>query len=292
MRYLKSFNEELTERLITTEMVGELRDFCRDHLAYLIDEMFTVQVTPTFNGTECDIIFYKTDIFHSSYRWVMIKDHFIPFLYMLNKHYNIIDSNQLPLMNNLSIQSDMINDIVSDNGSFRDDKTVSKIKIRVDFKDQSITESVDFLENIKDFCKNYLANLLDDTDYGFNIRKVSELSGRYNTTSVIFLLFNHDYWVIKWDNIKDHVIPFLHMLIREYKIEPLPYYYNSYVTTTDSEDPRNRILTKYRYIDDNPRNRTIRFRTGTDQYYYTSIENVINDEDVPQEFYQIQIQFY
>ena len=66
--------------------------------------------------------------------------------------------------------------------------------------------------------------------------------------------------------------------MREYQIEPLSYY-EAHSDTT------------YRYIDKNPRNRTIRFKTGSESYYYTSIERAINDEDVPESFIQIQIQF-
>jgi hypothetical protein len=299
MKYLKPFTE--SKVFIMSDFISEIRDFCRNHLAYLIDEGFEIIVTPLFSkdfntgrfSNTCEVSIYKSDRVWTDIpvEWSSIKDHFIPFLYMLNKHYDIIDfPKQTKGIGDFNIEPCMISEFLKDN-YFDNQCKIRRLKIRVGFKDQSITESVDFLENIEDFCKNYLANLLDDTDYGFNIRKVSEQSGRYNATSVIFLLFNHDYWVIEWDKIKDHVIPFLHMLIREYKIESLPYY-KSYSTTADSEDPRNRTTTTYRYIDDNPRNRTIRFRTGTDQYYYTSIENVINDEDVPQEFYQIQIQFY
>jgi hypothetical protein len=139
-------------------------------------------------------------------------------------------------------------------------------------------EAVYGVEGVEEFCANYLANLLDDTDYGFNVR--STMTTYRASPSYIFLLFcNVYYYVIEWDNVKDHVIPFLHMLMREYRVEPLPYY--------EAHD-----YTTYRYIDKNPRNRTIRFKTGPESYYYTSIENAINDKDVPENFIQIQIQFY
>ena len=143
------------------------------------------------------------------------------------------------------------------------------------------------VEGVEEFCANYLANLLDDTDYEFNVR--ATMTTYRASPSYIFLLFNHDYSVIEWDKVKDHVIPFLHMLIREYQIEPLPFYGgagpNVYYHCKNSG-------ARYRYIDENPRNRTIRFKPDLNTYYYTSIENVINDEDVPYEFCQIQIQFH
>ena len=143
---------------------------------------------------------------------------------------------------------------------------------------KKIFEAVGGLEGVEEFCANYLANLLDDEDYGFNVRET--WTGYKVSHSYIFLLFcNYSVIdIIEWNSVKDHVIPFLHMLMREYQIEPLSYY-EAHSDTT------------YRYIDQNPRNRTIRFKTGSESYYYTSIERAINDEDVPESFIQIQIQF-
>ena len=142
-------------------------------------------------------------------------------------------------------------------------------------------EAVGGLKGVEEFCANYLANLLDDTSYGFNVRET--MTGYSPSPSYIFLLFcNYSVSdIIEWNSVKDHVIPFLHMLIREYQIEPLSYY------VAYGNEPHS----QYKYIDENPRNRTIRFKQDDYTYYYTSIKNVINDEDVPDEFYQIQIQF-
>jgi hypothetical protein len=146
-------------------------------------------------------------------------------------------------------------------------------------------EAVGDLKEIKEFCANYLANLLDDEDYGFNVRET--MTSYSPTPSYIFLLF-HDYDKIKWYKIKDHVIPFLHMLMKNNQIETLPFYGgagpNFYHHCKNSG-------ARYRYINEDPWNRTIRFKQDDATYYYTSIKNVINDEDVPDEFTQIQIQF-
>lgn len=231
MRYLKRFNEGNLTSTLTSEMVAELRDFCQGYLSYLLDDGFGVQITPTFNGTECDVIFYKTDVFHSSTRWSRIKDHFIPFLYMLNKHYKIINSSQD--CDSLSIQPDMVSDIINDDnftsrygGSFRDDKVITKIKIRVDFKDQSITEAIS-QEDIKDFCEQYLAYLLDD-GYALAFRE----SGRITQVDFVkpqdnpqpgFLRWSPRFggtvdWM-DWDHIKDRFIPFLQMLDKQYDVK-------------------------------------------------------------------------
>jgi hypothetical protein len=151
---------------------------------------------------------------------------------MLNKHYNIINSSQDH--GSLSIQPDMVSDIINDNnftitngrygGSFHDDKVITKIKIRVDFKDKSITEAMS-QEDLKDFCEQYLAYLLDD-GYALDFR----LSGRVTQIDFVKPTENplqarwspgHGGSVdwMDWDHIKDHFIPFLKMLDREYDVK-------------------------------------------------------------------------
>jgi hypothetical protein len=149
-------------------------------------------------------------------------------------------------------------------------------------------EAVGGLKGVEEFCANYLANLLDDTSYGFNVRET--MTGYSPSPSYIFLLFcNYSVSdIIEWNSVKDHVIPFLHMLIREYQIEPLPFYGGAGPNFHHCKNSGAR----YRYIDEDPWNRTIRFKQDDATYYYTSIKNVINDEDVPENFIQIQLQFY
>lgn len=148
---------------------------------------------------------------------------------MLNKHYKIINSSQD--YDSLSIQPDMVSDIINDDnftsrygGSFRDDKVITKIKIRVDFKDQSITEAIS-QEDIKDFCEQYLAYLLDD-GYALDFR----VSGRVTQIDLVKPQDNpqHGRWRpgfggpvdwMDWDHIKDRFIPFLQMLDKEYDVK-------------------------------------------------------------------------
>lgn len=151
-------------------------------------------------------------------------------------------------------------------------------------------ESVKNSESVKNFCGNHLAYLLDDESYQFNIQEhwVDRVSPSYYFSLYKvnrYSRFGFD--IINWGDIKDHIIPFLHMLTREYQIEPALLIDQSKLT----------YQTKNVYIDDNPRNRTIQFnRFLPDVYdadfYYMDIRNVIKDKDVPEQFYQIQIQFY
>lgn len=227
MRYLKRFNEGNITDTLTTEMVAELRDFCRDHLAYLIDDGFSVQVTPIYDDNKCDIVFYKQEklLFpmhpDAAVKWSSIKDYFIPFLYMLDKSYNVIEA---PANENmfLTIQPSHIKDIISET-RLHDNTTIRRMRIRVDLKDQSITEAIS-QEDIKDFCEQYLAYLLDD-GYALAFRE----SGRI--TQVDFVKpqdTQHGRWSpgfggavdwMDWDHIKDRFIPFLQMLDREYDVK-------------------------------------------------------------------------
>jgi hypothetical protein len=153
---------------------------------------------------------------------------------------------------------------------------------------RAYNESAGGVDNVKEFCSNYLANLLDDTTYQLSV--TSQMSDYRVSPSYFVCLtrsISHAQDIIQWNDIKDHFIPFLHMLIREYSIEPMRLIDQSKLT----------YQTKNVYIDDNPRNRTIQFNrylpdTYSSDLYYMDVRNVIKDEDVPEKFYRIQLQFY
>ena len=154
-------------------------------------------------------------------------------------------------------------------------------------------EAVYGVDEVKEFCGNNLAYLLDDDTYQFSV--TSQMSGYRISPSYYFSLYkvgNGAYDIINWNDIKDQVIPFLHMLIREYSIEPASLVEESVLTYN-----KNLQTQKHVYIDDNPRNRTIKFNRYlpgdyTSDFYYMDVRNVIKDEEVPGQFYQLQIQFY
>ena len=154
-------------------------------------------------------------------------------------------------------------------------------------------EAVYGVDEVKEFCGNNLAYLLDDDTYQFSV--TSQMSGYRVSPSYYFSLYkvgNGAYDIINWNDIKDQVIPFLHMLIREYSIEPAPLVEESVLTYN-----KNLQTQKHVYIDDNPSNRTIKCNMYLPEdyrsdFYYMDIRNVIKDEEVPGQFYQLKIQFY
>jgi hypothetical protein len=160
---------------------------------------------------------------------------------------------------------------------------------------KSYNESAGGVDDVKEFCSNYLANLLDDTTYQLSV--TSQMSD-YRVSPSYFVSLTRDLTynssiieggqdLIYWKDIKDHIIPFLHMLIREYQIEPARLIDQSKLF----------YQTKTVYIDDNPRNRTIVFNrflpdVYDSDFYYMDIRNVIKDQEVPEQFYELQVQFY
>jgi hypothetical protein len=241
MRYLKRFDEGSLTSTLTTEMLGELRDFCRDYLAYLIDEGFTVQVVPTFYGTECDVFIFKevkepfTGIVIS--QWSSIKDQIIPFLYMLNKHYTIVDADDdhynRSAQRFFTIQPSEIDSFINDTV---DDFKLRKLRIRVNFKDKSITEAKeDWRRNFSDdelqeVCDTFLPYLYDE---GFVVQ----------TTVPTYFMFKKNIITLwkeeesskgleivpfYWHEIKDRFLPLFDYLNKNYPLGKvrLVHYYN------------------------------------------------------------------
>lgn len=93
MKYLESFGSS------TNNNMKDLKRFCQDHLAFLIDEGFSISENTAFAKSTYIIINKPVNVkdnsnntTHSSksvFQWETIKDHFIPFIHFLNKEYDI-----------------------------------------------------------------------------------------------------------------------------------------------------------------------------------------------------------
>jgi hypothetical protein len=85
---------------------------------------------------------------------------------------------------------------------------------------QFINESFD-KNSIKDFCESYLAYLLDDEDYSIDLTVPRRGGTSFWTNSEgpqIKITKKGD--LIRWDDVKDHMIPFLTILNNEYNCFP------------------------------------------------------------------------
>jgi hypothetical protein len=92
MKHLRRFNESVNKE-------EELQDFCDTYLAYLLDEDFSIDTMPRDKDLDDSEIIslkkgHRTDSMAIGdpslmFSWDEIKDHFIPFIYMLSKQYTI-----------------------------------------------------------------------------------------------------------------------------------------------------------------------------------------------------------
>lgn len=90
MKYLKIF-----ENFDSTKGTRKLREFTEAYLAYLLDEDIKIQIEL---GSEPGTYGLFIQRFGNGFKWNDIKDHFIPFLHMLDKEYEIESSLQFGLV--------------------------------------------------------------------------------------------------------------------------------------------------------------------------------------------------
>ncbi len=85
MKYLKLFNESID---INKE---ELIEFCDNHLAYLIDIGFKIEIVDSYDrfyGVVYEIKIHKSA--PNKYNWVDVNDDIIPFITILDTKYHLI----------------------------------------------------------------------------------------------------------------------------------------------------------------------------------------------------------
>jgi hypothetical protein len=174
MRYLKRFNESV-------DLESQLRDFSESYLAYLLDDGYRIQVSPTNLKTQFMIKLYKiTEINEEEYEsneftWLDVKDSYIPFLHMLNREYDIIDDvvefydggdDELV---EVDVEKVLSGDVLPHG---RDNESILEILVWINF-DKPIKESVELQ---KDDIEHYLVELLDS---GFDDVRVTKSTDRY-----------------------------------------------------------------------------------------------------------------
>ena len=120
MKYLKIFEEfDLNKKL-------NLREFVENYLAYLLDDYIKISYSSHSSGSgPVEVLLIDNKNGYGLLEWDKLKNHFIPFLYMLEREYSVtyigfvINRGELPTEYSLS-------DIDSD--SFKV-KTLSTINI-------------------------------------------------------------------------------------------------------------------------------------------------------------------
>ena len=136
MKYLKRYNESV-------EVPQRVRDFCLDHLAYLLDKGYNFR-TERIGGTTEVIIekddFWKTRVVGSEERsrldlyfdWDETKDYLIPFFTHLKRHYGTDSPTLIEFYftnDKKPIKVVLIDDVISD--SFTLNNVIGYIKFSV-----------------------------------------------------------------------------------------------------------------------------------------------------------------
>ena len=91
MKHLKKFNESLQ-----SDEVEELKDFCENSLAYLLDDVYKVSVSmmDKVKYPEKQHIIVSLGLMetwgYQKFNWDDVKDYYIPFLQMLQRRYELL----------------------------------------------------------------------------------------------------------------------------------------------------------------------------------------------------------
>jgi hypothetical protein len=237
MRYLKKFNEAIEP--------DEIKDFCEQYLAYLLDDGYALAFRESGRITQVDFVKPKTDVEHISVDWMdwdRIKDSFIPFLKMLDKEYDIKDNPiifQCPRAIQIKIPfqdviDDKVKDILHDKLTLDARDKISSVRINV--VDHSVgmyswqlkESKEDWRRNFPDdelqeVCDTFLPYLYDE---GFVV--YNDVPTYYMFKKNIITLWKKDGGPFYWHEIKDRFLPLFDYLNKNYPLGKvrLVHYYN------------------------------------------------------------------
>jgi hypothetical protein len=99
-------------------------------------------------------------------------------------------------------------------------------------------ESVDFEEKLKDFCETHLAYLLDE---GFEV-VLLDLDESYDSEITVK---REDKRTFTWNEVKDHIVPFIIHLNKEYELYKSEDYQPPYVEVGDIGYIQSELSTLY-----------------------------------------------
>jgi hypothetical protein len=105
MIYLKRYNESFRAPSSFRE---EIQEFCENCLAYLIDDDFSIE-TNLYGLDPVSVSFvlirrFSGEVEPILFSWGDVKDYYIPFLQMLQRKYNLINTSKSPSILNSEVQ--------------------------------------------------------------------------------------------------------------------------------------------------------------------------------------------
>ena len=195
MKYLKLFNESIDK-----ENLADLCDMC---LAYLMDDDYEYKIQE-WNWLDYKVIYFDNKSIENKskywpyrneniFRWVDIKDHFIPFLEMISKDYRIKEVNMDVLRDyekgtNIEHKTFMertgsVNTLIKDR--LDDDTEIKNISVVIDEKPKP---KKGFIGKIKSLFENYeksdILYVFDFDDTLVNTPEFEEFVIEYLTENV------------------------------------------------------------------------------------------------------------
>jgi len=249
MRYLKSFNESVDS------FSDDLQDFCNQYLAYLLDEGFTVTLDNKFQ----DFYTIRLSLGRVNYNWVeadseflwdSVKDHYVPFLQMLARTYDLKQfaggrevffiTGDHRHQNNLSYYDDVVSGVEDQKlgemvlGGIIVMVGTTKRSLTSAYRDSGIVESssVNLQDELEYQAEVFLAPL-EEEGFSYEVRPVwdnygSEFcirlsftdNGSSGTAVPINKLFNYS-------DVMDRFIPLVRMLSRNYDLLDQVYFYST-----------------------------------------------------------------
>jgi hypothetical protein len=129
MRAMRTFRGFISQD--SKDNKEELRDFCKEHLAYLIDDKLRVVIRKLDYKSIND--FYEIRlVFNNNVDWVDIKYDFIPFFITFVKKYKVIKNSFF--YNKIRMREELFRNIDIEEDEIPDDFNIHIIKLEVEFK--------------------------------------------------------------------------------------------------------------------------------------------------------------
>ena len=263
MRYLKRFNEgSLTSTLTEAISQEDIKDFCEQYLAYLLDDGYALDFRVSGRITQVDFVKPKENPQHGRWSpgfggavdwmdWDHIKNSFIPFLKMLDKEYDVKDNLitfQCPRAIQIQIPfqdviDDRVKDILHDKLTLDANDRISSVRVNVidhsvKYYDWQVKEAKeDWRRNfgddeLQEVCDTFLPYLYDEgfviqttvpTHYMFKKNLITLWKEKESSKGLEIVPFY-------WHEIKDRFLPLFDYLNKNYPLSKVRFvhYYNSW----------------------------------------------------------------
>jgi hypothetical protein len=125
MKYIKVFNE-----VKNNFDISELKDFCENNLAYLLDYGVEIEVVEKPSGMK-NFLLLSIKKFSLLSKWDEVKDYIIPFINRLNNKYIVEKQTNFLLKPGAKNYRASINDIINDNIKFDSEIGCLNIWLRI-----------------------------------------------------------------------------------------------------------------------------------------------------------------